>query len=382
MPDAAVPQLAPEDLARRLDQGDAVQVLDIRAPERLANGRVTLGERLAFRNLKGSALYALPDLDTLGLDTGAPIAVICGHGNSSQRATLFLRERGVTAFSVTGGMAAWERVVVPRRLPPPPGLSHLVQVDRIGKGALAYVLASDGEAVLIDPARHLDPYDALFRDLGVTPRAVVDTHAHADYVSGASAAARRWGIPYFLHAADARSPFDGTPARLDVRTVGDGDVIAFGRTTLRVEHTPGHTLGSITLVGAGGVAFTGDFVFVKSVGRPDLGGRAAEWGPMLWTSLERARREWPADRLVLPAHYAAEDERGRDRNVSAPLAEIRRTNPAFQIQDADDFARWLARTPPPPESYRTIKLANLGLLDLSDADADVLEAGANQCAVG
>jgi len=359
-----------------------MQVLDIRAAERLASGRVTLGERLAFRNLKGSALYTLPDLDTLGLDTGAPVAVICGHGNSSQRATLFLRERGIAAFSVTGGMAAWEQVVVPRPLAPPPGMSHLVQMDRIGKGALGYVLASDGEAVIVDPGRHLEPYAAVLRDLGATPRAVVDTHAHADYLSGAAAAARHWGIPYFLHDADTRSPFDGAPGRLDVRTVGDGDVIAFGRTTLRVEHTPGHTLGSITLLAAGAVALTGDFLFVKSIGRPDLGGRAAEWGPILWQSFERARQEWPADRLVLPAHYSAEDERGANRSVGAPLEAIQRHNPAFRITDGGEFARWIARTPPPPESYRTIKLANIGLVDVSDADAEVLEAGANQCAAG
>ena len=70
----AVPQLAPDDLARRLDSGEPVQVLDVRAPERLTAGRVTLGEKLAFQNLKGSALYAMPTLEGLGLDPGVPIA--------------------------------------------------------------------------------------------------------------------------------------------------------------------------------------------------------------------------------------------------------------------------------------------------------------------
>lgn len=356
-------------------------MLDVRAAERLAAGRVTLGARLAFKNLTGSALYALPSLDTLGLDPAAPIAVICGHGNSSQRATRFLLERGVTAFSVTGGMAAWEQVQVPRPLTPPAGMSHLIQVDRVGKGALSYVLGSDGEGVLIDPSRHLESYETIFRESGLTPRAVVDTHAHADYVSGAAAAARRWGIPYFLHEADTRSPFDGAPGRLTVRTVGDGDVIAFGRTSLRVEHTPGHTLGSITLVAAGGPAFTGDFIFVNSIGRPDLGGHAAEWGRLLWKTLDRARA-WPADRLVLPAHYTAENERRADRVVARDLGAIRTVNPALGISTEGEFLDWVSRTPPAPDTYRTIKLANLGLLELSDADIEVLEAGASQCAAG
>jgi glyoxylase-like metal-dependent hydrolase (beta-lactamase superfamily II)/rhodanese-related sulfurtransferase len=358
-----------------------MQVLDVRAAERLTMGRVTLGARLAFKNLTGSVLYALPSLDALGLDPAAPIAVICGHGNSSQRATRFLLERGVTAFSVTGGMAAWEQVLVPRSLTPPPGMTHLIQVDRVGKGALSYVLGSDGEALLIDPSRHLEPYEAIFRESGLVPRAVVDTHAHADYVSGAAAAARRWGVPYFLHEADTRSPFDGTAGRLPARAVGDGDVIAFGHTSLRVEHTPGHTLGSITLMAAGGPAFTGDFIFVNSIGRPDLGGHAAEWGGILWKTLERARA-WPGDRVILPAHYTAENERGPDRAVASDLRAIRAANPALGMLQEREFLDWVSRTPPPPETYRTIKLANLGLLELSDADIEILEAGASQCAAG
>lgn len=381
MPNPAVPQLAPEDLARRLDRGEPVQVLDVRAPERLDAGRVTLGERLAFKNLKGSTLYAMPALDQLGLDPGAPVAVICGHGNSSQRATLFLRERGVTAFSVTGGMAAWEQVMIPRALTPTAGLSHLVQVDRVGKGALSYVLGSDGEAVVIDAARHLGPYEALFKELKLTPRAVIDTHAHADYVSGASAASRRWGVPYFLHAKDTVSPFDGTPGRLSVRALNDGDTIAFGKSSLVVEHTPGHTLGSLTLVAPGNVAFTGDFIFVHSLGRPDLGGHAAEWARTLWQTLERSRR-WSGDRLILPAHYTGENERAGDRAVWGRLEEIRRANPALAVRGEQEFLSWTARTPPPPETYRTMKLANLGLLELSETDIEILEAGASQCAAG
>lgn len=377
----AVPQLAPEDLARRLDRGEPVQVLDVRAPERLMAGRVTLGERLAFKNLKGSTLYAMPTLDGLGLDPGAPIAVICGHGNSSQRATQFLRERGVTAFSVTGGMAAWEQVMVPRTLAPTAGLSHFVQVDRVGKGALSYVLGSDGEAVVIDAARHLAPYETLFKELKLTPRAVIDTHAHADYVSGASAASRRWGVPYFLHAKDTVSPFDGTPGRLSVRALNDGDTIAFGKSSLVVEHTPGHTLGSMTLKAPEHLTFTGDFIFVKSLGRPDLGGHAAEWGRTLWQTLERSRG-WGGDRLIFPGHYSAESERAATRAVWGKLDEIRHGNPALAIREEQEFLDWTSRTPPPPETYRTIKLANLGLVELSEADIEVLEAGASQCAAG
>src|SRR6266550_3925237 len=97
------------------------------------------------------------------LDPAAPVAVICGHGNSSQQATQYLRERGFDAFSMTGGMAAWDTVYLPRRLSSTAALQHVVQLDRVGKGALSYVLVSDGDAVVVDPGRHLEPYETLLR---------------------------------------------------------------------------------------------------------------------------------------------------------------------------------------------------------------------------
>ena len=290
MPDPSVPRIPAADLARRLDQGERVQLLDIRTPERVAGGRVTLGATLDYRTLPASAMYELPTLESLRLDPATPVAVICGHGNSSQQATQYLREHGFEAFSVTGGMAAWETVYLPRRLSPTMALQHVVQLDRVGKGALSYVLVSDGDAVVVDPGRHLEPYETLLRSLDATPAAVIDTHMHADYLSGARAAARRWQVPYFLHPDDARSPYDGAEGRVRHQPLGDGDTIAFGRATLVAAHVPGHTLGSVALLVDEALALTGDFLFVRSVGRPDLGGQRDAWAARLWDSLERVRR--------------------------------------------------------------------------------------------
>src|SRR5256885_13722578 len=205
-----LPEIPPQELAERLDRGESLQVLDVRAPEKVQRGHVSLGAELDFRAHPNSQLFSAPDLGSLKLDAHRPIAVICGHGNSSKKATAFLRERGYEAFSVIGGMAAWETVYVARSLSPTPSLAHVVQLDRVGKGALSYVLVSDGDAVIVDPGRHVERYDELLTELRATPAAVVDTHMHADYLSGARAAAARWRVPYFLHPDDARSPYDGT----------------------------------------------------------------------------------------------------------------------------------------------------------------------------
>lgn len=383
MADASLPQIPPQELAERLDRGESLQVLDVRALEKVERGHISIGSELEFHAHPNSKIFALPDVTELHLDASRPIAVVCGHGNSSKKATAFLRERGYEAYSVIGGMAAWETVYVARRLSPTPSLSHVVQLDRVGKGALSYVLVSDGDAVVVDPGRHVERYDALLDELGATPAAVVDTHIHADYVSGARAAAARWRVPYFLHPDDAVSPYDNRPGKLRYQPLRDGDTIAFGHATLRAAHVPGHTLGSITLLADDGLALTGDFLFVQSVGRPDLAGRSETWAKLLWQSLERARQTWPGDLLVLPAHYASEAERRADRAIAARFDVIVATNAVASIQEEHAFLEWIADHQTTfPNTYRTIKEANLGLADLSDADIEILESGPNQCAIG
>ena len=186
-----VPAIAPEELASRLDQGEPLQVLDIRSADRVRRGHIGLGQGLEFHNVKSSTLLASPTLHDLGIDTGRPVAVVCGHGNSSQRATTFLRDHGVEAYSVRGGMAAWETVYVARALTATASIDRAIQLDRIGKGALSYVLASAQAAVVVDPGRHLDRYEAVLKELDARPVAVIDTHMHADYLSGGRAAAGR-----------------------------------------------------------------------------------------------------------------------------------------------------------------------------------------------
>jgi glyoxylase-like metal-dependent hydrolase (beta-lactamase superfamily II) len=223
----------------------------------------------------------------------------------------------------------------------------------------------------------------VFTELDASPVAVIDTHMHADYLSGARRAAERWGVPYWLHPEDAVSPYDGALGRFAYEPLAEGRRVAFGRATLRVECVPGHTLGRVALVSDDGFALTGDFLFVASVGRPDLGDAAEAWTRLLWRSLERARRTWPGELLVLPAHYAAETERRADRAVVARFDVIRGTNEPVRVPDEPAFLRWIARHhSSPPDAYRTMKLANLGLVTLSDAEVETVEFGPNQCAVG
>src|SRR5438067_11359526 len=137
MPEPSVPRIPATDLARRLDQGERVQLLDIRTPERVARGRVTLGATLDFRTLPASVMYELPTLDSLRLDPAAPVAVICGNGNASHEATQYLRERGFDAVCVTGGMGACDTVYLRGRRSVTGALPDVCELERVGVVALA-----------------------------------------------------------------------------------------------------------------------------------------------------------------------------------------------------------------------------------------------------
>ncbi len=204
-------EITPEELIESIETGEEIQVLDVRAPHRLADGHIDLLPEDRFFNMAGSQVIALQDLSEIGIDKGRPVAVVCGHGNSSKNISHLLGERGYEARSLRGGMAAWMMSAYPRTLRAPAELDHLVQYDRVGKGSLAHLLVSDGEALIVDPARNWRPYVDRAADLGAKVIGVADTHVHADYISGASDLASTLNVAYYLHSADNWHVYEGTP---------------------------------------------------------------------------------------------------------------------------------------------------------------------------
>lgn len=376
-----IPELSAAEVIRALEAGEPLQVVDVRNPARVAAGRIDLAPAERFHNIVGSQLRARSDLAGTGIAPDLRTVVVCGHGNDSRVSGAHLRSLGLDAYSLRGGMAAYMNVVIERPLDPPPSLDRLVQFDRVGKGALAYLLVSDGDALVVDPPRDVEPFLAAAKAAGARVTGVVDTHVHADYISGATALSRAAGAPYYLHPADSSYAYDGTPGRLEFTPIRDGDTLRVGRCTLAVRHTPGHTEGSCSFLIGESHAFTGDFVFVESLGRPDLGDRAPEWAARLWETLERAKREWPAGALVLPAHYSSDRERRADRAVAGVFGELLRSNSALAMADREAFLAWAGRPASFPEAYRAIKAVNVLLLEPTEREADELELGRNECAV-
>lgn len=377
------PEFQPRELARMITAGEPFQIMDVRAPERVARGRIDPGSPDRFHNIRGSELMHYKDVTSTGLNADWPVAVVCGRGLDSKVLAFHLGRMGLDARSLAGGMLAWMRLTVPRELDPPEGLDRLIQFDRVGKGCLGYLLVSKGEAIIVDPPLHYASYLEMLEESGATLVGVADTHVHADYVSGAVSMAGRFGVPYYLHPADAVYPYDGTPGRIPFRPITDGDSIEFGETGLKVAHTPGHTDGSVTYLAEDRIALTGDFLFVESIGRPDLGGKEEEWAGKLWASVVRAIREWGDGIAVYPAHYGSDSERRMGQSVGIPFGRLCRENELLRIQDPEVFLRRiLSEKASFPEAYKKIKAINVGLAPVADTEVEELEIGRNECALG
>ena len=273
--------------------------------------------------------------------------------------------------------------------------------ERLAQASYLIGCAASGEALVIDPNRDVEQYLRAAAEEGLCITAVTETHIHADFVSGSRELAARAGATLFLSdegGADWRYAFSGEP---NVTLLKNGDVIHLGNLRIEAVHTPGHTPEHLSFVLTDGAAgeypvgvFTGDFVFVGDVGRPDLLERAAKQvGTMeagarrLFASLQ-AFKAYPDYLQIWPGHGAGS---ACGKSLSAvPQSTVgyeRRVNWAFQITDEGEFvASVLAGQPEPPTYFARMKQINkegppiLGSLPLPEllppsALPDLLEKG-------
>lgn len=369
--------MTPAELKARLDEGETLVVLDVRNEDEYEAWKVEGKHAVPMANVpyfdfiedEDAAIARMPFTQA---DT---IVVVCAKGGSSDFVASLLRERGYRAVNMAEGMIGWGETYTVREVVPPSEHLTLLQFDRFGKGCLSYMIGSGNEAIVVDPGRHIGQYEEEAAQRGLTITHIVDTHLHADHISGAPKLAKETGAAYHLHEADAKFgklAVQGEPGRIRL-----GSVVV----DVLQEHTPGHTPGSTSLVVDGKYLVSGDTLFVKSVGRPDLGGHVDEWAhDLYWTLIDKIQ-SLPADTEVLPAHYSSQEEVRPDGIVAGVLGEIRASNPALQMQDEGAFIAFIkANMRPSPEIYGEIRRVNLGVVEACEDQRTALELGKNQCA--
>jgi hydroxyacylglutathione hydrolase len=248
---------------------------------------------------------------------------------------------------------------------PAAALSNAVVFETVrtdGLAHLSYLVGdrSSGRAAVIDPRRDVDVYLDLARQHRLTITHAVETHVHADYVSGSRELAARTGTAKVFVSVEggARYGFAHEPLR-------HGSRVELDRVTLTAMHTPGHTPEHLSyLAAAQGNPwgfFSGDFLFPDSVGRPDLLGAAQTPGLAreLFRSLRTALAPLPDAVSLYPGHGAGSPCGANIRDRQSTVGHERRHNPALQFTDEAAFIDWVLRTAPPiPRYYPRMKRIN------------------------
>jgi glyoxylase-like metal-dependent hydrolase (beta-lactamase superfamily II) len=364
-------QIDRDTLREWLDTRQPVTVLDIRTDEDRAQWSIPGSLHVnAYDALRDGRPGALADA---ALPSGRPVVTVCNAGRVSLKAADVLAARGFDARSLTGGMKAWSLAWNAAEVTLADTSARVLQIRRTGKGCLSYLVASDGEAAVIDPSISADVYVESAERRGWSIRFVLETHLHADHLSRARELTRRTGAALLLPPQNrARFPFTPLP---------DGGRIRLGTATLAAVHTPGHTLESTSYLIDEAAVLTGDTLFTNGVGRPDLHadpGAARTRARLLYQSLQRLRRLRP-ETMVLPAH-ASEPVAFDGEPVAARLVDVETWLADWLASESAFVERVTSSLPPTPPNFdRIIDFNEAGDFPLDDPAE--LEAGANRCAV-
>ena len=322
--------------------------------------------------IPGSVNIPLEDLfdsETLKkIPKDKPVVTICPHGNRAMVASFALSRGGIDSRTLAGGLAEWNQVLKHITVTQKP---RVIQIQKVGKGCLSHIIESDGEAVVIDPLYPFEDYIDIAKEQGFIITKVFDTHQHADHVSAARELANKANAELYL------SKYEGYD--YDANFVGDSDIIYFGTSKLKVIHTPGHTPGSLSFVVDKKYVFTGDILFVESIGRPDLRDKAEEFTEQLYETLHEKLLSLSDETLVFPTHHSENVDTINDAYYST-IKDSKKL-PWLDIPKQEFVKRVVAITLPRPMNYRKIIAVNKGELDIVHNEIPDLEIGPNRCAV-
>lgn len=354
-------QLTPQELKQKLEKKEDLFLLDVRTPEEFVDWHIPGAVNMPIDSLMGN-LSSVPQ--------NKEIVAICAHGIRSRTATQWLAASGYRVKTLFGGMATWNSVYDTALIPYTATKDFKVfQLKRLGKGCLGYMLVSGNEVAVIDPTHHIQEFINIAKKMHKTITKVLDTHQHADHVSGARLLAQEMKAELFLNDLDTYK-FSG------FTQLKDGDKIYLADLPIDVIHTPGHTKGSTSFL-IEKLLITGDILFVDGVARPDLRDKADEYANDLFSTYHDKILNLNGSTEILPAH-ASSMALNFGVAVVDELDSVKKKLRILELSKGE-FLAAVKNVPPKPPNYQDIIQMNKGEYAYDPDEADALEEGANMC---
>jgi glyoxylase-like metal-dependent hydrolase (beta-lactamase superfamily II) len=367
-----------KELTRIVLNKEELFILDVRNENDFNDWKIE-GESIEVINIPYFEMLDGVDPALDQIKDGKKVLVVCAKEGSSKFVAEQIIEAGRSnIFYLEGGMKSWSEHLEPVKIGDLTDGGSIYQFVRIGKGCLSYMVLSHGEAAIVDTLRMTDVFENFAKEQQAQITHTMDTHLHADHISGGRALAEKVGATYWL------PPKDATEVNFSYAKLEEGQTITVGNTKINIQlvYSPGHTIGSTSLIVDDRYLLTGDILFIESIGRPDLAGKAEDWAGDLRNTLYNRYKELSDDLIVLPAHFSKVSELGENGSVSASLAELYENNPGLNIHDEADFRHKVTNNlPPQPNAYQEIRQTNMGKMKPSDEEQREMEIGPNRCAI-
>ncbi len=420
------PTVTPAELAGRLRRGESVSILDVRDRDEFERWHIegSTVEAVQIPHVRFIQASVTGDATDLVADLREPIIVVCGHGEASGEVAAQLHAASVDAANLAGGMDAWARhyeafeLGASEAFDPGTGGSDtdrdaidqlpttVRQYDRVASGCLSYLVIAGETAAVVDPlAAFADRYVDDAHEYGADLKYAIDTHVHADHVSGVREVATATGAqPVVPAGATDRG------LQFDARLVEDGDSLSLSSVALIARELPGHTsemTGFALVAGDTGngdrrdrapLWLTGDTVFPDAVARPDLeveaagdddrdrpaGSDGAEnaaevraYARQLYHTIRDRLLTLPDETVLAPGHR----QQFRQGPTVVTVGDLRERLGELSLPVDEFVERLVSKMGPQPANFGRIVAANLGRESLTDEAAFEAELGPNNCAV-
>ena len=365
------------ELHDEIAQGRIPEILDVRNSAEFAAQKLEARREVPTRH--APVYEVLEEPARFAGDTTEGAVVICAHGNGSAMVVEEFLATGKKTRSLAGGMDSWARLLVPVELDGIPAPVRAWQLQRPAKGCLSYVIGVPGEScIVVDPSRHHASYLDLAQEHAMTVTHVIDTHVHADHISGGPSLAEHLGVDYHLPPEDSAEPIP-----FPNRPLEDGQELQLGRDSVVRALTmrlPGHTPGTTALLVGEQLMLVGDTIFVRGLGRPDLTGQAEDLARSLFRSVHERLEPLAPTTVIAPAHWSSREEFNEAGAVTTTLRQVFEAT-LLNEQAIERFVQEIVSTlPDAPSTYDTIRLVNAGQLRPPEDELLVLDVGRNQCA--
>jgi glyoxylase-like metal-dependent hydrolase (beta-lactamase superfamily II) len=359
-------------------EGEEFLLLDVRVNEEFDRFKVEGPFLINMVNVPYVEFVEHEEESVARVPAAEKVRIVCAKEGSAKYVGEILVNHGFKDVRyLEGGIKTWGNMLAPKLVASDDGYK-LYQFIRPGKASCSYGLIANDEMVLFDPSRNIDFYKSFAENNGARIVRSCETHLQADYISGSQQIAADCGAHILGHENDFKE------ATFKYQKIVDDQVYTFskGGPGIKALHMPGHTPGSTSYLIDNKYLITGDTVFILSIGRPDLGGKAEEWSKLLYHTLKTKIAELQDELIILPGHYMDWREANSSRIFSDTLGNIKNKNSdIYGIPSETEFIEFIKdNMRPQPEVYAEVRKVNAGLLEVDAAEQEIMDLGKNECA--